>query len=805
MATLYSDPATATANPAVSLRDVGANGGQAAAFAYDLATSVVYTRQGNPLWANQERDGYAPQRSDDKYYGDAVGDPQADWVNFDKVAIPQADEQQRLLANLIIEMTLDKKPLPRFWYFPRGEKAVVIMTGDDHGNNGTAGRWDQFLAASPTGCSVENWECVRGTSYMYPSTPMTDVQAAAYEAQGFEVGLHINTNCADYSEAQLEAFYAQQIPEFSAAWPSVPLPSTQRHHCIAWTDWVTGAKVQLNHGVRLDTSYYFWPPGWVLNRPGFFNGSGMPMRFADLDGSLIDVYQDATEMTDESGQAYPYTIDTLLDRALGAEGYYGAYTINAHTDIAQIPESDAVVASALARGVPIVTSRQMLNWLDFRNGSKFESLVWNGNALSFTVTPGAGADVVPSEGLQVLLPMRSAAGVLAGVTRSGTAVTIASQTIKGVVYATFVGAAGSYVATYTVDTTPPQLTGTTPPSGATDVSLGTAVTVTFSEAMDSSTITGATFELRDAANNLVASTVTANGTTATLTPTNQLAAATTYTATVKGGQTDPRVKDLSGNALAASATWSFTTASQPCAGTPCTAWSSTTVPAIPSENDPSAVELGVKFRSDLAGYITGIRFYKGTGNTGTHVGNLWSVSGTKLATATFTNETGTGWQQVAFPTPVPIAANTVYVASYHAPNGGYAADSGYFANSGVDNPPIHLLQNGVSGGNGVYAYGPGGFPTQTWNSTNYWVDVVLTTSVGPDTTAPTVTGTLPAAGATAVNPANPVTATFSEAMDPSASSTAGERRPTTQTSACSTTSSASATRRRDKCGMCRST
>ena len=67
--------------------------------------------------------------------------------------------------------------------------------------------------------------------------------------------------------------------------------------------------------------------------------------------------------------------------------------------------------------MPIVTSRQMLNWLDFRNGSKFESLAWNGNALSFTVTPGAGADVVPSEGLQVLLPMRSAAGVLAGVTR----------------------------------------------------------------------------------------------------------------------------------------------------------------------------------------------------------------------------------------------------------------------------------------------------------------------------------------------------------------------------------------------------
>ena len=189
------------------------NGGQAAAFAYDLATSIVYTRQGNPAWANQERDGFAPQRSDDKYYGDAVGDPQADWVDLTKVAIPQADEQQRLLANLILHMTRDQMPLPRFWYFPRGEKAVVIMTGDDHANNGTAGRWDQFLAASPAGCSVEDWECVRGTSYMYPNTPLTDAKAAAYEAQGFEVGLHVNTNCADFTEAQLDTYYAQQIAD----------------------------------------------------------------------------------------------------------------------------------------------------------------------------------------------------------------------------------------------------------------------------------------------------------------------------------------------------------------------------------------------------------------------------------------------------------------------------------------------------------------------------------------------------------------------------------------------------------------
>ena len=62
-----------------------------------------------------------------------------------------------------------------------------------------------------------------------------------------------------------------------------------------------------------------------------FTGSGMPMRFADVDGTMIDVYQATTQMTDESEQSYPSTIDTLLDNALGPEGYYGAFTANMHT------------------------------------------------------------------------------------------------------------------------------------------------------------------------------------------------------------------------------------------------------------------------------------------------------------------------------------------------------------------------------------------------------------------------------------------------------------------------------------------
>ena len=113
-------------------------------------------------------------------------------------------------------MNRDRKPLPKFWYFPKGEKAVVVMTGDDHANGGTAGRFDTYIADSPNGCSVADWECVRSTSYIYTATPLTDAQAASYDAEGFEIGLHVTTNCTDFTPTSLETTYATQLSDWNA-------------------------------------------------------------------------------------------------------------------------------------------------------------------------------------------------------------------------------------------------------------------------------------------------------------------------------------------------------------------------------------------------------------------------------------------------------------------------------------------------------------------------------------------------------------------------------------------------------------
>ena len=105
----------------------------------------------------------------------------------------------------------------------------------------------------------------------------------------------------------------------------------------------------------------------------------------------------------------------------------------------------------------------------------------------------------------------------------------------------------------------------------------------------------------------------------------------------------------------------------------------------------------------------------------------------------FTGETGSGWQQATFATPVAIQANTVYVASYFAPNGHYSGNLSYFATQGFDTPPLHALATGIAGGNGVFGYGAAGtFPTSTYQALNYWVDVLFSAQPAPTLTSITV-------------------------------------------------------------------
>ncbi len=191
---------------------------------------------------------------------------------------------------------------------------------------------------------------------------------------------------------------------------------------------------------------------------------------------------------------------------------------------------------------------------------------------------------------------------------------------------------------------------------------------------------------------------------------------------------------------------------------PCSIWSDDDKPNIPNANDGTPRQLGVKFRADVDGYVTGLRFYKGNLNTGVHQGQLYAATGTLLGEAIFTNETPSGWQTVYFTMPVTITAETTYIASYFSASGYYAFSYAYFA-AAASRPPLTALASGTDGRNGVYTYSAWPtFPTASYGKSNYWVDVVFETTAKPmqvlSTDAPTATRTstqaLPAATSTAM-------------------------------------------------------
>ncbi len=306
-----------------------------------------------------------------------------------------------------------------------------------------------------------------------------------------------------------------------------------------------------------------------------------------------------------------------------------------------------------------------------------------------------------------------------------------------------------------IDTVAPTVLASTPVAGASSVPVDTHPQVVFGEDVVPASVS---LTLAPAGGSAVSGTVDyQTGTrTATFTPAQQLSRDTPYVLTASA-------TDLAGNAMTGTAVAFRTAAPDQVPGAcPCLVWDDSTVPGTRAYPDLSANELGMRFSTVVDGHITGVRFYKGVGNSGTHTGSLWTADGTRLATATFTNESTEGWQSVTFATPVPVTAGQTYLVSYFGPAGRYSLDIGGLEN-GISRHPLV-----VPGPGGAYRVGSTGFPSSTANE-NYWVQPVFTV---PATTKPTVRAMSPSAGTTNAWVDQPVRVTFDSPVQPGSAAVA---------------------------------
>ena len=269
----------------------------------------------------------------------------------------------------------------------------------------------------------------------------------------------------------------------------------------------------------------------------------------------------------------------------------------------------------------------------------------------------------------------------------------------------------SWTFTTATDSTAPTLSTRTPAAGATSIAVGANISATFSEAVQA--VDNATFTLRTGTatgtGTAVSGAVTYNPLTrvATLDPTANLAAATTYTATLTGGGT--AIRDNANNALVTT-NWSFTTAAP----------ADTAVPTV-TTRAPAAAATAVAV---------------GTNVTATFNEAVQGVSGTTFALRTGT-ATGTG---TAVSGAVTYDAAT-RVATLN-PTANLAAGTTYTATLTGGATAIRDAANNA-------------LVTTTWT---------FTTAAAADTTVPTVSARSAVPNATAVSQAADVTATFSEAV-----------------------------------------
>lgn len=227
-------------------------------------------------------------------------------------------------------------------------------------------------------------------------------------------------------------------------------------------------------------------------------------------------------------------------------------------------------------------------------------------------------------------------------------------------------------------------------------------------------------------------------------------------------------KFLSGLSIAFALVAGTLTTAVPAGALPASGLWTTESPLIQDYVDGRSINLGMKFKANRPGAVTGIKFYKGAGNKGAHTGALWSSTGVKMAAVTFTNESPSGWQTATLPAPVALAVGQTYTVSYKSPLGVFSRDAGYFSGRTVDSADGALST--VAGNTGSYGYGSRDtFPTASRGDANYWVDVAFQTDAGaavapaPD---PVVVPS-PAPAPTAACPSNGTGGAFTDRLNQS--------------------------------------
>jgi hypothetical protein len=433
IASLFSNATAEEKFPGVVRNTYGK--GHAIAFLYNLPKSIVYTRQGNPLFAGIEKDGILGLRAMDLF---ADG-----WVDNSKNTINQADQQMALLTHSIL--SLSTKPLPRFWYFPEDLNCLVVL--DNDGEDSSEADFDpQFRDVDAMDAKM--------TLYIKDVEKVSTGWVEKWVGKGFEIAAHPDdTQEAEHPtwkrmdsvlgdiKNQIDQKYGLTIRtnvNHWFVWPGNDADGTK--------NFAAQAELEAKHGIEMDGNYahydinsnqgvhYLGPLG--INH-GNYNGSGLVMKFAHPEGKTINVYQrfnavyDQQYMESEAADEFFYSFKGLMDRSLN-KGIYSIISIKAHNNEYHFSKEPLMKMLSYAKqnGVPVWTAEHLLDFLKMKDEATFTEMNWADKTLTFKLV----SPLQNASGLTFLIPAKHVNTALNSIKVNEQDKPISLQKIKGYEY-----------------------------------------------------------------------------------------------------------------------------------------------------------------------------------------------------------------------------------------------------------------------------------------------------------------------------------------------------------------------------------
>jgi hypothetical protein len=391
IASLFTNTNASTDNPAVVMNNYGE--GHAIAFTYNFPKSIACTRQGNYLFAGQEKDSINGIRAMDMFTDG--------WVDTSKNTLNQADEQMRLLSHCIEKLTAYTKPLPRFWYFPDTLKCVVTLTNDGEDSKETEFE-QQFEDVDAKGSKM--------VLYIKETDLVSKTWVDKWSKKGFEMAGHFDdTRQAGNPDWKTMDSIIKNLKVKLKNKYGISKINTVVNHWFVWCgkdsngamDFTAQAKIEANNGIDMDINYAHYDNGSNQQHflgamgtgQGNFTGSGLVMKFADQSGSLVNIYQHLNNVYDQQYMEHKDSLGFyncfkgLMDRSIKNE-VYSYISVKAHNNEYYFSKTPLMnmLDYANANRIPVWNPVKLLEFLQAKDEATFTDIKWEANnQLSFKI------------------------------------------------------------------------------------------------------------------------------------------------------------------------------------------------------------------------------------------------------------------------------------------------------------------------------------------------------------------------------------------------------------------------------------